>query len=111
MKMGKGAMHQHPEEFKHGHLESKNRERAIKNAHYAKVDATDSWVKGHISSKEHSAVHGPANEIIKTGAFSTHDPHEHTEPKRQKTFAGKGAKEDRGVSKHLKNPNEGRIRR
>ena len=40
-------------------------QRIIERAHDAKVSATDAWVRGHMSSKEHDAVHKRADRVIK----------------------------------------------
>jgi hypothetical protein len=39
--------------------------RMVENAHGAKVNATEAWVNGHISSKQHAEVHAKANHVLK----------------------------------------------
>lgn len=39
-------------------------DRAVENAHHAKVSATDSWVRGEMTSKEHAEVHKRADKVI-----------------------------------------------
>lgn len=39
-------------------------ERMVSNAHDAKVHATDRWVRGEMTSKEHSEVHKKADKVI-----------------------------------------------
>lgn len=36
----------------------------VERAHHSKVNATDAWVNGHISSKEHTERHKRANHVI-----------------------------------------------
>lgn len=45
--------------------EPSHEDRAVENAHHAKVSATDSWVRGEMNSKEHAAVHKRADVVIK----------------------------------------------
>lgn len=40
-------------------------DRAVENAHHAKVGATDSWVRGDIDSKKHAEIHKRADKVIK----------------------------------------------
>ena len=104
-KMGKGAMHQKPEEFHHGHLEAKNRERAVKRAAYAKLDATDRWVKGHISDAVHHAIHGHANEIIKSGGHVSSTMSHGLDEKEEKvrpTAGGRSGPKEQVTSKDAK---------
>jgi hypothetical protein len=39
--------------------------RMVDRAHDAKVHATDAWVRGQMTSKEHDAVHKRADSVIK----------------------------------------------
>lgn len=39
-------------------------DRAVENAHHAKVGATDSWVRGDIDSKKHADIHKRADRVI-----------------------------------------------
>lgn len=39
--------------------------RTVERAHDAKVHATDAWVRGEMTSKEHDAVHKRADSVIK----------------------------------------------
>lgn len=39
--------------------------RTVERAHDAKVSATDRWVRGEMTSKEHDAVHKRADQVIK----------------------------------------------
>lgn len=39
--------------------------RMVERAHDAKVSATDRWVRGEMSSKDHDAVHKRADTVIK----------------------------------------------
>lgn len=39
--------------------------RTVERAHDAKVSATDRWVRGEMTSKEHDAVHKRADSVIK----------------------------------------------
>lgn len=40
-------------------------DRTVARAHDAKVHATDAWVRGEMTSKEHAAVHKRADSVIK----------------------------------------------
>ncbi len=40
--------------------------RMVENAHGSKVKATEAWVNGDISSKQHAEVHKRADRVIKT---------------------------------------------
>lgn len=40
-------------------------DRMVSRAHDAKVDATDRWVRGEMSGKDHEAVHKKADQVIK----------------------------------------------
>lgn len=40
-------------------------DRTVARAHDAKVNATDSWVNGHISTAKHKQIHARADRVIK----------------------------------------------
>lgn len=39
--------------------------RSVERAHDAKVSATDSWVRGEMTSKKHDEIHKRADHVIK----------------------------------------------
>lgn len=57
--MGQGAM---TEALR---VEPSPEKRKVQNAHDSKVRATASWVDGHISTKDHDAIHKRADSVIK----------------------------------------------
>lgn len=48
-------------------VEPSPKERIVENAHHAKVHATDSWVRGEISTAKHAQIHKRADSVIKKG--------------------------------------------
>jgi hypothetical protein len=45
--------------------EPSTEDRMVSRAHDAKVDATDRWVRGEMTGKDHEAVHRKADHVIK----------------------------------------------
>lgn len=57
--MGQEAMTDAPK------VEPSTAKRTVESAHDAKVQATGSWIRGHITDAEHRKIHKRADEVIK----------------------------------------------
>lgn len=58
--MGQGAV------TKDTYKEPSVADRTVTRAHDAKVHATDSWVRGEITTKKHAEIHKRADHVIKS---------------------------------------------